>query len=155
MPAKARRTCAIWSTQTWRNVKVWPIWRVSFRAAAYSEQIHATNHLRALGGVGKTAQNLDAAFGGETFEIEEMYPAYLAVAELQEEKRARHSMQDALEAEKVHARLYCDAQEAVAQGKDTEMPNVYVCDTCGYTMEGEAPERCPICGALHTRFHKF
>ena len=71
-----------------------------FRAASYAEQAHATNHLRALGGIGKTADNLAAAFAGETFEINEMYPAYMAVAELQGEKKALGSMQDALAAEK-------------------------------------------------------
>jgi rubrerythrin len=126
-----------------------------FRAASFSEQIHATNHLRALDGVGKTAQNLDGAFGGESFEIAEMYPAYLAVAELQEEKRALRSMNAALEAEKVHQALYCKAQESVAQGKDVEMPAVYVCEHCGFTMEGEAPDRCPVCGAPRSRFHQF
>jgi rubrerythrin len=126
-----------------------------FRAASYAEQVHATAHLRALDGVGNTARNLDAAFGGESFEIAEMYPAYLAVADLQAEKRALRSMNNALAAEKVHADLYCRAQEAVAQGKDLEMPEVYICDSCGYTMEGEAPDRCPICGAPKSRFSQF
>ena len=126
-----------------------------FRAASFSEQIHASNHLRALDGVGKTAQNLDAAFGGETFEVTEMYPAYMAVAELEQEKRAQRSMNHAFEAEKVHAGLYSKAQEAVAQGKDVEMPAVYVCGHCGFTMEGEAPDRCPICGAPYGQFHQF
>jgi rubrerythrin len=126
-----------------------------FRAASYSEQIHATNHLRALDGAGTTAKNLEAAFGGETFEIDEMYPAYLSVAELQQEKRAQRSMNNALEAEKIHAKLYCSAQEAVAQTKDVELPAVFVCEACGYTMEGEAPDRCPVCGAPRSRFHQF
>jgi rubrerythrin len=25
----------------------------------------------------------------------------------------------------------------------------------GYTMAGEALERCPICGAVHGKFHEF
>lgn len=126
-----------------------------FRAASLSEQIHATNHLKALGGIGTTAQNLKAAFGGESFEIAEMYPAYNAVAQLQEEKAALTSMQRALEAEKVHARIYSQAEQAVEMKKDLELPSVFVCETCGFTMEGDAPERCPICGAIHTRFAKF
>jgi rubrerythrin len=126
-----------------------------FRAASYSELIHATNHLKALGGAGKTAENLEAACGGENFEIAEMYPAYMAVAELQGEKRAHHSMSDAFETEKVHAALYGKAQAAVGGGKDVEMPAVYVCPICGFTMEGDAPEKCPICGTVHTRFQKF
>ncbi len=126
-----------------------------FRAAAYAEQMHATNHLRALNGIGKTAANLEAAFGGETFEINEMYPAYLAVAELQGEKRALRSMGDALAAEKVHAALYAAAQAAVAAGKDAAVSTVWVCEVCGFTGEGEPPEKCPICGAVHTKLRKF
>ncbi len=126
-----------------------------FRAASLSEQIHATNHLKALGGVGKTLDNVGTACGGETFEIAEMYPAYVAVAELQGEKRAQRSMSDAFEAEKVHAALYGKAQDAAAAGKDVDLPELYVCPVCGYTMEGEAPEKCPLCGTVHTRFQKF
>lgn len=126
-----------------------------FRAASFSEQMHATNHLRGLDGVGKTAANLETAFGGENFEVAEMYPAYLQVAGLQEEKRAQRSMNEALAAEKVHAALYARAQQAVAEGKDMELPVVHVCGACGFTMEGEAPERCPVCGASCTRFRQF
>ena len=32
-----------------------------FEAIAYAEQVHATNHLRELGGIGDTASNLQAA----------------------------------------------------------------------------------------------
>ncbi len=126
-----------------------------FRAASLSEQIHATNHLRALGGIGATAQNLKTAFGGETFEITEMYPAYAEVAKLQEEKGALTSMTRAWEAEKVHAKLYSQAEKSVETKKDMELKQVFVCQVCGYTMEGDMPDRCPICGAVHTRFEKF
>ena len=125
-----------------------------FRAASFSEQIHATNHLRALG-LGKTAENLEAAFGGESYEIDTMYPDFIQTAITDEEKRAQGSMEDAMAAEKVHARLYAAAKEAVAVGKDTELPAVYVCSVCGYTMDGEAPDKCPICGASHTKFSQF
>jgi rubrerythrin len=77
-----------------------------FRAIAYAEQVHAANHFKALGHLGQTADNLQAAIGGETFEVEEMYPAYRAVAELQEEKSAVRTTTWALEAEKVHAGMY-------------------------------------------------
>jgi len=126
-----------------------------FRAAAYAEEQHATNHLRALGGIGKTLANLEAAFAGETFEINEMYPAYIEVAKAQEEKRALGSMEDAMAAEQVHAALYAKAKEAVAAGKDVEVGNLWVCDVCGFTGEGELPEKCPICGAVHTKLRKF
>ncbi len=126
-----------------------------FRAASYSEQMHATAHLRALGGIGTTAQNLKAAFGGENFEITEMYPAYSAVAQLQEEKGALTSMQRALEAEKVHAKIYSEASQALETKKDLDLKDIFVCGVCGFTMEGTAPERCPVCGAGNARFLKF
>lgn len=126
-----------------------------FRAASFSEQAHAANHLRVLGGVGKTAANLEDAHGGESFEIAEMYPAYIAVAELQEEKRAKGSMEDALAAEKVHQALYAKSKEAVAAGKDVALGVLWVCSVCGFTGEGEPPEKCPICGAVHTKLIKF
>jgi rubrerythrin len=126
-----------------------------FRAAAFSEQTHAANHLRALGGTGATAKNLEAAVGGEGFEVTEMYPAYMAVANLQEEKGAAVSMQRAFEAEKVHGRLYSQAKEMVEAKKDIGTKDLFVCEVCGFTMEGDAPERCPVCGAVHTRFRKF
>ncbi len=127
----------------------------AFRAAAYAEEKHATNHLRALSGIGKTLANLEAAFAGETFEINEMYPAYIEVAKAQEEKRALGSMEDALAAEKVHAALYAKARAAVAAGKDVESGALWVCDVCGFTGEGEPPEKCPICGAVHTKLRAF
>ncbi|MCL5950848.1 MAG: rubrerythrin family protein [Chloroflexi bacterium] len=126
-----------------------------FRAASFSEQIHATNHLRNLGGVTNTANHLRAGADGENFEVKEMYPAYIAVAEAQEEKGALRSMSNAMEAEKVHFKLYTQSQTSVDAKKDAELPTIYVCESCGYTMEGDPPERCPICGAVHTRFRKF
>jgi len=123
-----------------------------FRAISYAEQVHATSHFRTLGNVGKTADNLQAAIGGETYEVEEMYPAFQAVAELQEEKAAVRSHNWALEAEKVHAGMYEQARQAVLAGKDAEVGDVYICEVCGWTVEGELPDRCPLCGARQEKF---
>ena len=124
-----------------------------FRAASYSEQLHASAHLRALGGVNATTKNLEVAQGGEDFEVAEMYPAYMAVAKEQDEKAAVASMDRALQAEKVHSKLYGRARETVAAKKDLDLATVFVCETCGYTIEGAAPDKCPVCGS--TRFRKF
>ncbi len=126
-----------------------------FRAIAFAEQVHATNHLRALGAVGQSEANLQVAIDGETFEVDEMYPAYKAVAELQEEKSAVRSTHYALEAEKVHAGMYQRAKQAVEAGNDAKVGDIYVCEVCGYTVEGEVPARCPICGAPKEKFRKF
>jgi len=126
-----------------------------FRAIAYAEQVHATNHLRELAGVKSAPENLAEAIAGETFEVEEMYPAYLAVAELQGEAGARRAIHYALEAEKIHARMYEKAKEAAEKGQDIELKTVYICPVCGYTVEGEAPEYCPVCGAPREKFKSF
>ena len=63
-----------------------------FRAVAFAESTHARNHLSVLGAIGTTEENLKAAWGGETFEIDEMYPAYDAVAKLQENQSAQTSI---------------------------------------------------------------
>jgi len=126
-----------------------------FEAIAYAEQVHATNHLKELGGVGDTVANLGAAIAGETFEVEEMYAAYLAVAELQGEKGAKRSMTYAIEAEKVHADMYVDAKQAAEAGKDIEIGQVYICPVCGYTHIGEPPDRCPVCKVKKERFKAF
>ncbi len=126
-----------------------------FRANAYAEQVHATNHFKALGNLGKTVDNLGAAIGGETYEVEEMYPAFLAVAELQEERAAIRSNTWALEAEKVHAEMYGEAKSAVKDGKDAQVGQVYVCSVCGWTGEGEPPDECPLCKAKKEKFITF
>lgn len=126
-----------------------------FRAIAFAEQVHATSHLRTLGAIGQTAENLQEGINGETYEVEEMYPAFQAVADLQEEKAAARSHRFAWEAEKVHAGMYQQARQAILAGKDAEVGDIYICEVCGWTVEGEAPDRCPLCGAKRERFRKF
>jgi rubrerythrin len=101
-----------------------------FQAAAFAEQIHASNHLRVLEGIQGTTANLGAAIGGETFEVEQMYPAYKVVAESQGEKKALRYMDWAFEAEKIHAKLYAGAKQSVEAGKD--VANIRTCTSCFY-----------------------
>jgi rubrerythrin len=126
-----------------------------FRAASYSEQVHATNHLGTLKGVGKTAANLQGAIDGETFEVNEMYPAYIATGNEQEEKVAVVWFNAALQAEKVHAGLYKKAKDKADSGQDLGFFPLHVCGQCGFTVEGEAPDRCPVCGAPKEKFVRF
>jgi rubrerythrin len=84
-----------------------------------------------------------------------MYPAYKAVAELQDEKKAVTSMHYALEAEKIHAALYGEAKDSAGAGKDMEIGDIHICPVCGHTVVGKAPDRCPICGVQGDKFRKF
>jgi rubrerythrin len=126
-----------------------------FRAASFSEQMHATAHLRALGGANASASNLDAALTGENFEIAEMYPTYIAVAKEQDEQAALKSMDRALQAEKVHSKLYANAKTSAEAKKDIDLSAIFVCEVCGFTVENAAPDKCPVCGSPANRFRKF
>ena len=126
-----------------------------FRAISHAEQVHATNHLDVLGMIRGSVDNLQMAIDGETYEVNEMYPAFNAVAQLQEEKGAMKTTRWALQAEKIHAGMYQKAKQAVESKKDIQLGSVYICDVCGYTVEGEAPDRCPVCGASKDKFRKL
>ncbi len=121
-----------------------------FRAAAEAETVHALSHLRVLDGVGSTAENLQAAIGGEHYEVTVMYPEFIQEAEAEGEKKALASFMDAYEVEKVHEALYHKALETL--GGPAEDFDYYVCPVCGYTHERNAPEKCPVCGALGSKF---
>lgn len=127
-----------------------------FKAISYAEQVHAINHAKNLGYLGKTEENLQTGINGENFEVEEMYPAYDAVAKLQDEKGAQRSIYYAIEAEKIHSAYYQEAKEKVRQGKDFELQTIYICPVCGYTqIDGSLPDKCPVCGVASSKFKKF
>ena len=123
-----------------------------FRAAAAAETVHAHAHLRELGGIKSTKENLEAAISGETFEFEDMYPQMIKDAEEEGNKGALRSFNFANDVEKVHADLYKKALENLGNNEDTDY---YVCGVCGYTAEGEAPDDCPVCRAKKAMFEKI
>ncbi len=126
-----------------------------FRAIAFAEQVHAINHYKELGQVNSLSQDLQVAIDGENYEVDDMYPAFRAVAELQGERGALRTTDWALQAEKVHAGMYLRAKQSVDGGHDFELGEMYICEECGYTVEGKPPDRCPLCGAPRERFKKF
>lgn len=116
-----------------------------FRAASEAETIHALAHLRVLGGVKSTAENLAAAVEGERYEYQEMYPAFLADAKKEGNKGATVTFDYALDAEQVHHNFYVAALEAVKAGKDLATSAIFLCPVCGNIAFGAPPDRCPIC----------
>ena len=122
-----------------------------FTAAAEAETIHAHNHLRALKAIGSTRENLQQAIAGETHEFEHMYPEMIETAKAEGDKQAERSFQFAFEVEKVHAALYRKALDSLADLEETEM---YVCPLCGYTVEGQPPDNCPVCKAKKESFFR-
>lgn len=115
-----------------------------FRAAAEAETLHAHAHFKAMGAIKSTAENLQAAVEGETYEFESMYPDFIKVAQEENNTAAVRTFTLANEAEKVHAELY---KKALANINSVESYDYYLCTVCGHIAEKEAPEKCPICGA--------
>nr|WP_033378817.1 rubrerythrin family protein [Hippea alviniae] len=127
-----------------------------FRAVAHAEFVHAKNHAVALGISKDNLENLESARSGEEFEIDDMYPAYMAIAELFNDNQAKRAIRFAIEAEKIHEKLFDQTKEKVKQGDDFEKENIYVCPICGYTHVGDdVPDKCPVCGAKKETFEKF
>ena len=122
-----------------------------FRAAAAAETVHAHSHLKALGGVQSTAENLKEAIAGETHEFKNMYPAMIEAAKQEENKAAERTFTFANAVEKVHAALY---QNALGKLDHLDEVDYYVCSVCGYTCEKGAPDTCPVCGARAKAFFK-
>jgi rubrerythrin len=123
-----------------------------FRAAAHAETIHALNHLKEMGGIKSTAENLKEAIAGETYEFTSMYPEFIAAAEEEQMKKALTSFKWANDVEKVHADLYTRALENM--GKGLSEVDYFVCPFCGYTHEGPLTGKCPVCGAPGEKFEK-
>ncbi|MBW8017247.1 MAG: rubrerythrin family protein [Planctomycetes bacterium] len=140
-----------------------------FTAIARAEYIHACDHYGELShlnegrvansmaafGPGDTKKNLGHAIAGETFEVEEMYPVFLETARFQGEQGAERTFRWAYQTEMVHKRLFEKALESVEQGKDMRLFAVQICPVCGYTQEGEAPDKCPLCDAVKEDFITF
>ena len=140
-----------------------------FMATSDAEQVHATLHFNALKdvlgdfkvvagagfGLSNTSVHLQGAIDGELYEADQMYPAFIAVAELQGEKEAIRAMKYAIEAEKVHAERFAEAKAAVDAGKDLEVAGIYLCPICGYIGFSPEEEKCPICQAVRAKFIEY
>ena len=123
-----------------------------FRAAAEAETVHAHNHLRVIGGIRSTKENIQEAINGETHEFKNMYPQMIEEAKKEDHKQALQSFGFANKVEKTHADLY---QKALNNLGKNESVDYYVCQICGNTVENAAPDKCPICGASKSMFIKI
>jgi rubrerythrin len=123
-----------------------------FRAAAAAEAVHAHAHLRVMGGVKETKQNLQVAIDGERYEFKEMYSDFIQKAEAEGNRAAVNSFRNAMAVEIIHHDLYTRALETLTTGKDLPAASIHVCEVCGNTVVGDASDKCPVCGAPKTKF---
>jgi rubrerythrin len=126
-----------------------------FRAIAESETIHAINHLKALGQVKSTVENIEEAWKGEKDEYTSMYPMFMDQAKRDSNSDALSSFFWANEAEKVHGDFYERALKAVQSGQDVQVGELYICLKCGFTVESDVPDKCPVCGAGKEMFQEI
>lgn len=138
-----------------------------FEAASKAESIHAANHSKVLEGLGEkmeafkpefevktTAENLQAAIDGETYEATTMYPQFLADAKTENVEKATKSFTWALDTEKKHADFYKAALAAVQSKTVSTLPFVYaVCPVCGNTYDqAKVDEKCAFCKTSKEKF---
>jgi rubrerythrin len=125
-----------------------------FRAIAAGETVHALNHFKVMDGVQSTRENLKTAIAGEHYEVVTMYPDFMKDAQAEDNKAANTSFDRAWDVEKVHEQLYTEALDTL-EDKQTEEFDYYVCPVCGFIHARSAPERCPVCQTLGSRFEKL
>jgi rubrerythrin len=125
-----------------------------FRAAAEAETVHARNHFNAMDGVGSTKENLNAGVIGEHREFTSMYPRFIADAVSEQNNRAETSFRWANEVEETHYNYFQETLKALEAGQQPKEEPYFVCQVCGNTVPGAAPDRCPICGAPASRFKR-
>ena len=119
-----------------------------FRAVAEAEGIHAYNHLRLLGGISGTQENLQAAFERENL-AGRSYPQFIKEANEEGNTSVAKIFTYSRDVEATHAKLYKKALDYMVSETDTKY---YVCSVCGYVSDGELPDQCPICGAPKEKF---
>jgi len=138
-----------------------------FDAASKAESIHAVNHTKVLEGLGEkteafkpefevktTAENLQAAIDGETYESTTMYPQFLIDAKTENVEKATKSFTWALDTEKKHQEFYNAALAAVQSNTENTLPFVYeVCPVCGNTYDQtKVDEKCAFCNTSREKF---
>jgi rubrerythrin len=108
-----------------------------------------------VGEIRSDTENLAAAIGGEQYEFSSMYPDFIEQAKAENNKEAVGSFDMANKVEQVHHKLFQAALKNLENGREFKDAPYYVCQVCGNTVEGEAPDRCPICGAPRDKFKKI
>jgi rubrerythrin len=126
-----------------------------FRAAAAAETVHAYNHMSAMDGIGSTKENVMAASVGEHYEFTRMYPPFIEEAEREKNERAVQTFEWANQVEQIHHKFFEAALKALNDGKPIKEQLIFVCQGCGNTVEGAAPDVCPICGAPKSMFKRI
>ena len=138
-----------------------------FLASSKAESIHAANHRKVLEGLGEkmedftpefevktTAENLQAAIEGETYESTTMYPQFLVDAKAEKVEKATKSFTWAFDTEKKHQQFYTKALQSLNANAQNTLPMEYaVCPVCGNTYDkATVEEKCAFCQTGKDKF---
>jgi rubrerythrin len=124
-----------------------------FRAVSEAESVHARRYLLLMRGrIGSTEENLETAFQNEIKANVEEYPKLIKAAAAEGHTGAQRVFSQSRDVESFHAKLYKKAINDMVAERETEY---YVCQVCGYISEDEAPDNCPICGAIRKKFKQM
>ncbi len=126
-----------------------------FLKTADNEKEHAKMWFKALGELGKTAENLAAAAAGENYEWTDMYATFADEAD----EEGFHDLAEKFRAvaaiEKAHEERYrallanVQMQQVFEKGEMT----MWECRNCGHLVMGaKAPELCPVCAHPQSYF---
>ncbi len=126
----------------------YPLVARRFRVAAASETVHAINHLKTMGEVKSTGENLQGSVGGENYEHVTMYPEFIAIAESEGADDATFSFYAANEAEKFHEKMFAEALADLTKVPDKTF---YVCQVCGMTYADGTPDACVVCSSPRSK----
>lgn len=142
-----------------------------FRAISRSEDVHRDNHMAELKKLGvqftpvvapvivdSTLANLYVAKSGEEYEVQSMYPEFIAVAQKEKAKGAAKSFDVAMQIETKHAQFYITAIDTfqITDSDETLFAEWIVCPKCGDTyIKGTEPQSCDICGVSSENFLAF
>jgi rubrerythrin len=144
---------------------------VMFLATSKAESVHAANHKKVLEKLGvkiegpsigtfevlSTAENIADAKKGETYEIDTMYPGFIATAEAEKCQDAVKSFTWAIDTEKKHQAFYGTALGALNSGGEKTLPaGWYVCPVCGNTYDtATVAQACDFCMTPKEKFYTF
>ena len=121
-----------------------------FRAVSDAESVHARRYLLLMRGkIGSSEENIKTAFQNEIKANVEEYPKLIKDASDEGKERVLKAFSQSRDVENRHAGLYKKAMNDMLADRETEY---YVCQVCGYVSEDEAPDNCPVCGAVKGKF---
>ena len=121
-----------------------------FRAVSDAESVHARRYLRLMRGkIESTEENIERAFQNEIKANVEEYPKLIKEASEEGKESVLKAFSQSRDVESRHAELYKKAMNDMLADRQTVY---YVCQVCGYVSEDEAPENCPVCGAVKAKF---